>query len=647
MKNKKIVIVSDLDGTFLNDQSVPAERNITAVEALRKAGHYFTIATGRYAIKWSVYANAPIILCNGAFMYDPATDIKINEHTFPGAPLYDILRDAHGKFPSPRVRYTDRNDIHFLFENGKEDDIGDMWYKVVYESSFGNPDKAMAELTVVKAYLTEKYGDKFTYNFSSPWLFEILQPGVSKGASLTYLREYFAARGEEVTIYAAGDYENDLEMLCCADVAVCPSNALPSVREKVEKMGGMVVSENNDGSIADLIERITGIITPHIPEAAGFSSERLNAVSEHNNIRTAGHRLASAATLVARHGKIIEYGRYGYSDIENNKPLKPNAIFRLASMTKPIVAAAVMQLWDKGLISLDDAVKKFIPSFANMKIGKIENGEVITAGYAEKDIKIVDLLTHSSGLGSGEVGNIEFAKVGPKTGETLADVIPRFGSVYLDFEPRESIAYSGLMAFDTLAYITELISGMSFPDYLDKNLFGPLGIVDITYRPTDEQKIRIVNMYAETADTSVPVDMNGCIIGELPISYTSGGGGLLGSLEDYYIFADMLLKHGQRRGVRVLSVEAVAQMQSPHQPFLRPAAEYTEVWGLGMRIINREHEVLSKGSFGWSGAYGTHYWIDPALDMVAVYCSNMTTAGGAGALTAREFERDVMNAVDK
>jgi CubicO group peptidase (beta-lactamase class C family) len=140
--------------------------------------------------------------------------------------------------------------------------------------------------------------------------------------------------------------------------------------------------------------------------------------------------------------------------------------------------------------------------------------------------------------------------------------------------------------------------------------------------------------------------MNGCNFGGVPLSYTSGGGGLFGSLEDYYIFADMLLGRGQRRGVRVLSEEAVIQMSSPHQPFLRPAAEYAEVWGLGMRIINREHEVLTKGSYGWSGAYGTHFWIDPVLDTVAVYCSNMTTAGGSGAMTAREFERDVMNAVN-
>jgi HAD superfamily hydrolase (TIGR01484 family) len=641
--NKKIVIVSDLDGTFLNDHSIPAERNIAAVEELKKAGHYFTIATGRYAIKWSAYANAPIILCNGAFMYDPATGKKINEHSFNGAPLYAILREVKEKYPRPRVRYTDNRDVHFLFENEK-DDIGDMWYKVVYESSCRDPDEAMKELSQIKTYFTESYGDRFTYNFSSPWLFEVLQPGVSKGASIGYLRDYFAARGEDVIIYAAGDYENDIEMLRCADVPVCPCNALPSVLSEVKNMNGIIVGDNNGGLIADLIEIAAGIIIPHKPENAGFLPG-LAAVADHNNASIATRRLSCAAVIAARNGKIAEYGKYGFSDIENKTCLKPNDIFRLASMTKPIIAAAVMQLHDKGLVSLDDPLSRFIPSFAGMKIGKIENGKVVTASDAEKEIKIVDLMTHSSGLGSGEVGNLEWEKVKPRAGETLADAVPRFGSVHLEFEPRTRISYSGLMAFDTLAYIAELISGMNIADYLDKYLFGPLGIYDITYRPNEDQKKRIVKIYAGTENGVVPVDMKGSIFGDLPQSYFSGGGGLLGSIEDYYKFADMLRCRGQRHGVRVLSEEAVRLMSSPHQPFLLPAEEYAEVWGLGMRIINRKGEVLTKGSFGWSGAYGTHFWIDPSLDIVAVYCSNMTTAGGAGALTAREFERDVMNAV--
>lgn len=647
MKNKKIVIVSDLDGTFLNDSGNPAERNIAAVHAFKQEGHYFTIATGRFAIKWSEYANGPIILCNGAFMYDPKTGRKMNEHMFSGASLYSILCEIHDKFPRPKVRYTDNRDIHFLFEGNGGDDIGDMWYKVVYESSYNDPEEAKKELSLIKEYLEEKYGDRFTYNFSSPWLFEILQPGVSKGAALNHLRDYYRTIGEDVIIYAAGDYENDLEMLRSADIPVCPENALPSVRAEVEKAGGMVVSDNNDGSIADLIEKATGIIIPYDPETVGFIPEKLNSVDLHNTKRTADGRLASACTLAARHGKIIQYGRYGFSDIENKIPLRPRAIFRLASMTKPIVAAAVMQLWDKKSVALEDEVKKYIPSFTGMKIGKIENGKVVEAGYAEKDIKIVDLLTHSSGLGSGAVGDYELSRTGPKPGEKLSDVVPRFGTIHLDFEPRSAIAYSGLMAFDTLAYIVELVAGLDFPDYLDEHLFAPLGIRDITYRPDENQKARIVHLYEETENGSARIDLKGRIFGNIPLSYTSGGGGLLGSLEDYYIFADMLRRGGQRGGVRVLSEKAAVLMHTPHQPYFGPPDEYAEVWGLGMRIINSEKQILTKGSYGWSGAYGTHFWIDPALDLTAVYCSNMTTAGGAGALTAREYERDIMSAVRK
>lgn len=642
MKNKKIVIVSDLDGTFLNDDSVPAERNITAVETFKQKGHYFTIATGRYAIKWSDFANGPVILCNGAFMYDPRSGIIINEHAFYGKPLYDILCDVHRKFPGLAIRYTDNRDIHYLFANN-EDDIGEMWYKVVFESSFSEPDKANTELAEVKDYLLQNYRDKFHYIFSSPWLFEILQPGVSKGAALNDLRGYFASRGEDVVIYAIGDYENDLEMLRCADVPVCPANALPSLKEEVENMGGMVVSDNNEGAVADLIDRITGIITPHVQ--TGFSAQLSENIALNNGKRIEERRLASAAALVAKNGKVIHYERYGFSDVENRIPLKPNAMFRLASMSKPLAAAAIMQLWDRKLLSLDDTVKKYIPAFAEMKIGKIVNGQTVTVGYAVNDIRIVDLLTHSSGLGSGEVGEKELRDVGPCPDEKLCDAVPRFGTTHLEFEPRSNIAYSGLMAFDTLAYIIELVSDMSFPDFLDKNLFGPLGIYDITCMPNEEQKKRIVKLYEETEKGLKHIDLKGQIFANLPIGYASGGGGFLGTIEDYYIFADMLLGQGARRGIRVLSEKAVEMMHTPHQPFFAPPEEYNEVWGLGMRIINRDGQILTKGSFGWSGAYGTHFWIDPALDMVAVYCSNMTTAGGAGAETAREFERDVMNAI--
>ena len=263
--NKKYVIVSDLDGTFLNSDSRPAQKNLPAIEKFKEAGNFFTIATGRYSIQWSVYANAPVILCNGAFMHDPQTGDILNERSFEGAPMYEILKDINAKFPDSFVRYTDRRDIHYL-NFDKNDDIGDMWYKVVYESiRSGSRDTnyRRADLYDIFEYISSKHGSRFRYNFSSPHLFEVLQPQASKGISIGDLKVYFKKRGIDTEIYAVGDYENDIEMLEAADVAVCPSNALPEVvemvRQRAEKDGsGIIAATNDSGTIADLIEKIMG-----------------------------------------------------------------------------------------------------------------------------------------------------------------------------------------------------------------------------------------------------------------------------------------------------------------------------------------------------------------------------------------------------
>jgi len=262
--NKKICIVTDLDGTFFNKDSVPAQSNIEAVERLKAAGHYFTIATGRYFIKWSMYANAPIILCNGAVMVDTLTDTTVNRHAFDGRELYATLESVHGKFPDSVVRYTDSRGIHYLNFDGK-DDIGDGWYKVVYESRHTDIRRdtqyKRADLSDIYECICGILGDSYRCNFSAPTLLEILQNGVSKGTAIGDLKRYFAERGEDVTVYAAGDYENDIEMLTAADIAVCPSNALPLIREMIEKRASydgsaFVAADNNSGTIADIINHL-------------------------------------------------------------------------------------------------------------------------------------------------------------------------------------------------------------------------------------------------------------------------------------------------------------------------------------------------------------------------------------------------------
>ncbi|MBR6725698.1 MAG: HAD family phosphatase [Clostridia bacterium] len=261
--DKKYVIVSDLDGTFFASNGEPTQNNLAAVERFKKAGHCFTIATGRFKNKWCECANAPCILANGTFMLDVTNGKIINERTFESKSAYELLKEIRDVFGDIRVRYTDRNDVHYLFASGDEDEFGEQWYKIVFESvreSENDTPYMRADLLAMSDYLRKNYPDRFRYNFSAPFLFELLQHGASKGVCIGDLKDYFKDRGEDVTVVAVGDYENDMEMLAAADIAACPSNALPSVLEYVEsrlqKGSGIIVSDNDSGAVSDLVDKL-------------------------------------------------------------------------------------------------------------------------------------------------------------------------------------------------------------------------------------------------------------------------------------------------------------------------------------------------------------------------------------------------------
>ncbi len=261
--NKKYVIVSDLDGTFFASNGLPTENNLAAVERFKSAGHYFTIATGRFRPQWCECANAPCILANGSFMLDVDRGEIINERTFDSKDAYELLKEVCDVFGNIRVRYTDRNDIHYLFLTDSDDEISESWYKIVFESvieSENDTPYMRADLRRISDYLRSKYPDRFRYNFSAPFLFELLQHGASKGVCIGDLKDYFKARGEDVTVVAIGDYENDMEMLEAADIAACPSNALPSVQgyveSRVQKGSGIIVSDNDSGAVSDLVDKL-------------------------------------------------------------------------------------------------------------------------------------------------------------------------------------------------------------------------------------------------------------------------------------------------------------------------------------------------------------------------------------------------------
>ncbi len=402
-----------------------------------------------------------------------------------------------------------------------------------------------------------------------------------------------------------------------------------------------------------------------IEESAGFNAVKLAVAQESLERRIREGALAGAAFLVSRGGRTALSAVQGYADIEKGLRLQKDSIFRLASMTKPIIAVAVMTLAEQGKIRLEDPLGKYIPEFANDFYVAVPNVRTDIAAYdpdpdapagsipddipsyslepATRPITVRDLLTHSCGLGQGAVGFRELQMPGP--GATLSVHIPTWANVPLDFQPGSRTGYSPIAAFDILGRLVEIASGLPLNLYLQRALFEPLGMRDTTFAPSKEQRARTVALYESTGgELRRSADQNPFI----HPTYYSGAGGLLGTLEDYCQFAKMLAEEGEFEGKRILNAMTVREMASPQLPNGIEGFPEWQTWGLGMRVViegESPETPLSTGSFGWSGAWGTHFWIDPSKDLFAVLMINLANAGGSEAETAREFESAVMGAV--
>jgi len=346
--------------------------------------------------------------------------------------------------------------------------------------------------------------------------------------------------------------------------------------------------------------------------------------------------LACTQYLVTRSGKEIHYGTQGFADIEAGQTAQRDSIFRMMSMSKPIASVAILMQAEKGLLNLDDPVAKYIPAMANMQIGLLNaDGSLKGTAPAQMQITIRHLLTHSAGFGSGEIMNHQ-----PQTqdihGKTLAQMAEIFPQVMLEFEPGTAHSYSGLLAFDLLGYLVELTSGQPLDAFLQENLFDPLEMADTGFTLTETQKSRLARVYASSENGFVPMAEPAIPSAD---SYFSLGAGLYSTIQDYYNLCLMLLQNGTYNGKHILQADSVTQ--------LRSIAPGDNTWGLGVRVVENSSIFsagLPCGSYGWSGAYGTHFWIDPENEIIGIYFSNMGTSGGAGAPAAVAFEKDVMGA---
>ena len=370
-------------------------------------------------------------------------------------------------------------------------------------------------------------------------------------------------------------------------------------------------------------------------------------IKKHQEERIEKKVLVGSVIKINIDGKTVWNSAHGWADLESDKKMSTDAIFRLASMSKPITGVAVMQLVESGKIGLHDDISKYIPELKDFSIGvRDKDGKIINGGKATKGIQVFHLLTHSSGLAQADIGFEQFELPGihPVENDTLETIVPRYKNILLDCDPGTAMGYGAIAPFDVLSRIVEVVSGMTFSEYLKKNIFEPLGLKDITFHPTEEQRSRLLSIYnADGTITKHPATTQNMI--GLPETQESGAACLLGSMDDYMVFAECLLNDGELNGVRLLKPETVKMMRTAQ--ITPDVLGYNEecVWGLSVRVITdkRPESVLPYGTYGWSGAYGTHFIVCPELKLVAVYGSNLTNAGGSGAPTAFELEQDIMS----
>ena len=370
------------------------------------------------------------------------------------------------------------------------------------------------------------------------------------------------------------------------------------------------------------------------PEDVGLSAERLQRISQMIGRRISAGDLAGAVTIVARKGKVAHFSAQGVMDLESKQPMAAGTMFRIASMTKPIVGVAIMMMIEEGKLHLNDPVSRYIPEFRGMKVGVAQaavpgagqagggRGSAELAFYtvpAQREITIKDLLTHVSGLGSGPMGNSGIEKVARKDGDTLADYIPRLGGTALEFQPGSRWTYSPGAGFETLGRIVEIASGMPLDQFFRKRIFDPLGMKDITFWPTDAQWPHVASVYARSPNgfTKSPTP-NDTFARNV---YFRGSGGLFSTAEDYIPLGMMLANGGELNGKRLLSRKTVEMMSAAHVSDTLPGRPAGEGYGLSVRVVTNHAArgtMLSDGTFGWTGAQGTHFFVDPKEQLVGV-----------------------------
>lgn len=399
-------------------------------------------------------------------------------------------------------------------------------------------------------------------------------------------------------------------------------------------------------------------LTKASPESVGMSAERLERIDAMARSAIESSDVPGLVALVARKGKIVFHEAYGKADVASGHPLEKDDIFRIASQTKAITATAVMMLWEEGHFRLDDPISKWIPDFKNPQV--LDNYNYSQGTYttvpAKREITIRHLLTHSSGIGYGFIDGDErmkliFKKAGIVDGWTTEPStneknIKKLARLPLHFDPGDRYKYAE--GLDVLAYFVEILSGVSFAEFLETRIFEPLGMKD-TYFYLPENKIeRMVTVH--TPKDGKWVKYTGrpdYYDADYPVkgakTHFGGGGGLSSTALDYASFLQMYLNGGELNGIRILSRTTIDTMNA-FQVTMNESRHYGLAFGVSTKEAVSTGGEGSEGTFSWGGYFNSSYFADPKEQVLAVILKQ--TRGQKTDKTGWQFKQLVFQAID-
>lgn len=323
--------------------------------------------------------------------------------------------------------------------------------------------------------------------------------------------------------------------------------------------------------------------------------------------------VSGSVTLVGRKGHVGSLEAVGHADLEEKVPMKADTIFRIASMTKPITAIAILMLEDEGKLSTEDPVEKHLPEFKGQMLVQEKTADRVVLVKPPRPITLRDLLTHTSGLpGSPPPG---IGDLYSKRHKSLAEAVMAFSQRPLDFPPGSKWSYCNT-GIDTLGRVVEVCSGKSFEAFLEERLFAPLGMKDSFFYPPEDKHGRIAGLYKQEKGklVKVPSFIGDVAKGRYPIP----AGGLYSTAGDIAKVCQMMLNRGESGGKRYLSEAAVERMTKNQMGEIGGGFVKGMCFGFGWAVVREPQgitETLSAGSYGHGGAFGTQYWIDPGKKM--------------------------------